>query len=210
MQLRRRPMIRWATKPPRVDPDGLRTASTYNGILPLSEVVDPSGLNLATSFAYNANSDVTSVVDPGGRPFSFSYDGNRNITQVNSPVTGPVTSQVNAQGLPTRVQDALGNVTTFVRDSLGNITREEVFDAASTLLRRKDFSYDANGNKVSEALQRTINGVPSSLITLFSYDTKNRLVSTADAAGGLTRIEYDAAGNETTRIDPLGRRTSFA
>jgi YD repeat-containing protein len=55
----------------RVDPDGLRTASTYNGILPLSEVVDPSGFNLATSFAYNANSDVTSVVDPGGRPFSF-------------------------------------------------------------------------------------------------------------------------------------------
>lgn len=193
----------------RIDPDGLLITSTYNGIMPLSQVVDPSGVNLVTAYTYNARNDITSVVDPAGRTFSLSYNSNGNITQVNTPITGTTTAIFNAQGQPSLIQDILGNTRILTHDSFGNVTREEVFDGSITLLRRTDLTYDANGNKLSETLYRTIDGTLTPLTTQFTYDAANRVIFITDPAGGITGIEYDAAGHETARTNPLGQRTTF-
>jgi YD repeat-containing protein len=192
-----------------IDPDGLRITSTYTGILPLSQVIDPMGINLGTAYAYNARNDVTSVTDPAGRVVSVNYDANGNITGVNTPFTGASTAVANTQGGVIQTQDAGGTRTVLTRDASGNVTREDILDAASILLRRTDSTYDANGNKLSETLHRTIDGSLTLLTTQFTYDAANRVTTITDPTGGITRIEYNAAGQETARINPLGQRTTF-
>jgi RHS repeat-associated protein len=193
-----------------VDPDGRRTNSTYSAELQLTEVVDPTGLNLSSAFAYNAHKDVTSATDPGGRAFTFAYDANGNVTSLSTPLAGGATSVANAQGLPVQNRDALGNTTAMTRDAAGRVTREDVVDAGSVLLRRVDFTYDANGNKTSATLYRTIGAVLTPLTTQYTYDVANRLVAVTDPLGDVVRTEYDVNDRITARIDALGRRTTYS
>ena len=192
-----------------VDPDGLRTAATYSGVNPLTQVVDPTGLNLGTAFAYNARNDVTNATDPGGRTFAFAYDASGNLTGFNTPLAGTGTSVANSRGLPTQNTDALGNQTVMTYDAAGRMTREEMLDAGAVLLRRMDYTYDANGNKTSTTLYRTDAAVPTPLTTQYAYDAANRLIAVTDPLGGISRTEYDANGKVTANTDPLGRRTTF-
>lgn len=106
--------------------------------------------------------------------------------------------------------DALGTTTVLTRDGAGNVVREEILSSASVLLRRTEFAYDAMGNKRSETLFRTIDGVLVPVTTQYGYDASNRLTSITDPLGGTSRSEYDAAGRVSATIDPLGRRTEIA
>ncbi len=191
------------------DPDGRRTSATFNGMLPLTSVKDPGGLAITTSFEYNASRDPTLFTDGAGRDYTFTYDGRGNIVGASIPSVGAATSVVDGRGLALERTDALGNRTTFAYDGAGRVLREEVFEGASTLLRRKEWTYDANGNIATETLYRTIDAVLTPLTTAFTYDAANRIVAVKDAAGGVSRVEYDAAGRETARIDALGRRVTY-
>ncbi len=72
-----------------VDPDGRRTTRTYTGTLPQVTRVDPTGLNLSTTMAYNAGNDITSAIDPGGRAFTFGYDPAGNLVAADLPDSCP-------------------------------------------------------------------------------------------------------------------------
>ncbi|MEO8344112.1 MAG: RHS repeat-associated core domain-containing protein [Betaproteobacteria bacterium] len=193
-----------------VNADGLQTTGTFDGVLPLIRSVDPSGLNLVSTVAYDAKKDVTSVVYPGNRTVAMTHDGNRNITGINSPATGATTSTSDGRGLPMGSVDAMGTTIVLTRDAAGNLVREEVFDAASQLLRRVEFTYDANANLLSETLYRTNSGVLTPLTTMFAYDASNRMVAETDSLGGIRRTEYDSVGRVSAMVDPLGRRTTLA
>ena len=192
-----------------VDPDGLHTAATYNGLLPLTQTVDPTGLNLTTALVYNAQSDPTSVTDPGGRSYTFAYDGGRNMTSISTPLQGAITAVFDGAGLPVSGTDALGTKTVLTHDAYGNVTREDVLDALSSLLKRTDYTYDANGNKMSETRYRTINGVLTPLTWQYTYDAANHMVAVTDPLSRVTRTEYDANGHVTALVNPLGRRTTY-
>lgn len=192
----------------RVDPDGRTVAATFDGILPTTSVVDPAGLALTTTRTYSPAGDPTSITDPGGRALTLSYDARRNVSSVVSPFSPPVTSVANAQGLPVVRSVALGTTTQMTRDALGRVTREDTLDSASSLLRRMDFTWDANGNKLTETLHRTIDGVPTLLTTSYTYDAAGRVLSRTNAAGATTTFEYDLLGQRTAVVDALGRRTT--
>ncbi|MEO8345815.1 MAG: PASTA domain-containing protein, partial [Betaproteobacteria bacterium] len=193
----------------RIDSDGRKSVTTYSGILPLSVTVDPGGLNLTTANTFNGQNDPISVTDPAGRVFSIAYDANRNVTQISTPFAGSVSAVLSSQGLPLSATDALGIKRVSTRDVQGNVTREEVFDATSALLRRMEFTYDANGKKLTETLYRTISGVLTPVTTTYGYDTAGRNTTVTDAAGGITSIEYDVLGRQTALVDSPGRRTTF-
>ncbi|MBK7472839.1 MAG: RHS repeat protein [Betaproteobacteria bacterium] len=191
------------------NPDGVRNTSTFSGVLPLTQTIDPTGLNLTTSFIYNAQSDPTLVTDPAGRGYVLAYDARRNITSISTPLQGTVTAVVDSRGLGVSGTDAIGTTTVLTHDAAGNVTREDVLDVSSILLRRTDFTYDANGNKASEIVYRSISGSLTSLTTQYAYDAANREVAVTDPLGGVSRTEYDANSKVTARIDALGRRTSL-
>ena len=70
--------------------------------------------------------------------------------------------------------DALGTTTSYTYDSAGNETRADVRNAAANLLRRIDHTYDANGNRISETVWRTVGATLTPQTTQFSYDGANR------------------------------------
>ncbi len=193
----------------RVDADGRKTTATFTGRLPLNNVIDPAGLQLTTSYIHNAQSEPTQVTDPGARNYTFAYNGTGNLTGLGTPMAGLMTTTVNARGQGVQGTDALGTTTSASYDAAGNVIREEISTVGAVLLRRTDWAYDANGNKLSETMYRTIGGSLTPLTTRFSYDAANRLVSVTNPLGGITRSEYDAAGRVIAQVDPLGRRTTF-
>ncbi len=192
-----------------VDPDGKRSVASYDGPLPLTQAVDPAGLNLTTSYVYNTKRDPTRLTNASGQNYDFNYDAAGNLTASTNPLSGMTTSTSNAQGLATERIDALGNRTALGYDSYGRLIREDVFQGAATLLRRTDHSYDSNGNRIRSTLFRTIDGTLTPLSTDYGYDAANRLVSVRDPAGGTEGIEYDASGRVTARVDALARRTTI-
>jgi RHS repeat-associated protein len=192
----------------RIDADGLKSTTTFDGILPLTSATDPTGLNLNSAYAYNARKDVTSVTDVGGRNYAFTYDTNGNMTGLNVPANGATTSVSDARGMPISTRNSQGTVTNFTRDGFGRVTREEVLSATNTLLRRTEFTYDDNGKVLTQTLYRTIDGVLTTLTTKFTYDAGGRLTTTTNPLGGVNRTEYDAAGRVAAQVDALGRRTA--
>ncbi len=192
------------------DADGRRRTSTFDRVLPLTETVDPGGLGLTTTFAYNARSDPTRAVDAAGRNFDFGYDASGNVTSASNPLTGSSSATYDGRGLVAERVDALGNHTRFTRDSAGNTISEEVFEGSATLLRRTEHAYDASGRRMRTTLHRTIGGTPTATVTDYMYDAAGRLVGTRDPLGATTRHEYDAAGRMTALVDAQGRRTTYA
>jgi RHS repeat-associated protein len=192
-----------------IDADGIRSAGTWSGNQPLTQVTDPGGLALTTSYVYNGVSDPTLVTDPAGHAYAFTYGANRTATQTTLPGRGTINGTFDSAGKLLTSADALGTTTTYTYDAAGRETRAEVRDASSTLLRRVDHAYDANGNRISESIWRTVSGTLTPFTTQFSYDGASRPVATTDPLGNVSRIEYDANGSVTATVDALGRRTTM-
>ncbi|MFT3791350.1 MAG: PASTA domain-containing protein [Rudaea sp.] len=191
------------------NPDGIATQNTWNGYNPLTQVVDPSGLALTTSYAYDANDNPTRLTDAGGHATTMSYLANGLSPQMSVPGMGTFDGTFDGSGNLATSTDSIGTVKSYSYDSAGNETRADVRDASSNLLSRTDHTYDANGNKLTETVWRTVGGTLTAQTTTFAYDASNRLVATTDALGNVSRTEYDAAGRVTAQVDALGRRTTM-
>jgi RHS repeat-associated protein len=72
------------------------------------------------------------------------------------------------------------------------------------------YTYDANGNRLSETRIRTLpGGGTETLVTQYEYDALNRLVKTTQPDGSTTRTVYNAIGKQSQTLDPLSRVTSY-
>lgn len=191
-----------------IDADGMRTTGAFDRTLPLSVVQDAGGLALTTAYAYDTQNRLTSLVDPAGRTVALAYSAGGGVSGVTVPGSGTIAFATDAMGLPVERIDPLGNRLVLTRDAAGNVVREEHFQGSATLLKRIDFTWDANANMTSRTLHRTVDGASVPLATRYEYDAANRLVARIDARGGTSRIEYDANGREVATIDALGRRTT--
>ncbi|MGR9106365.1 MAG: MopE-related protein [Gammaproteobacteria bacterium] len=191
------------------DPDERRTAATYDGENLLTQILDPLGLALQTSYTYNARGEILSQSDPAGNSTAVTYDTRGNPTRITDSLGNAITIAYDNLGRPIQRTEPLGTVTRFTYDTFGNITREEQQDSLGSILSRRDFTYDANGNQLTETFLRTIDGTLRTLTIGYTYDAKNRRVATVDPEGHISRIEYNALGLESARVDALGHRTTF-
>ena len=193
-----------------VDPDGVRRETSYDSDNPVRQVIDPAGLALATAVDYLAQSRPGSLTNPAGETITLNYDARGNLTRWTEP-DGSVLSLVrDERGRPTATTDPAGLGTTVVHSPTGEVLREERRDGAGRLLARMDYSYDANGNRVTETETRTTGTDVRQVTTSYTFDALNRPIAVRDPAGHVARVEFNALGLESARIDPLGRRTTFA
>jgi RHS repeat-associated protein len=192
-----------------VDPDGIRADGAYEEGNLLEEIVDPAGLRLRTVRTYDARGEMLTQIDPAGTEISFAYDARGNLTGLSGGANGATAITYDAAGQPLTGTDALGNKRRLAYDSSGRVVREEQLDPAGSVLTRLEYTYDANGNRLTATELRTVDGVQQLLTTRFAYDARNRLVASTNPLGGVTRIEYNELGLESARLDALGRRTSF-
>ena len=101
----------------RVDPDGVRRDASFVDRAPVSLALDPSGLNLVTSFAFDVRQQITGTTDPAGRTAIFTYDAQGSLTSATLPGLGLHQFTSNAQGLPVEARNALGTRAVRTRDT---------------------------------------------------------------------------------------------
>ncbi len=136
------------------------------------------------------------VTDPtGGYTTITNYDDRGNpirIDEIYEGATHTTTFEWNAQNLPTKRTDPLGNVWSTSFDTSGNPTR---------------FT-DPDGNVVTYTYADR--GLPLTVtdqggnVTRFVYDDRGLPLTITDSLGRSERFQYDAAGRLTKRTDRGG------
>jgi YD repeat-containing protein len=153
----------------------------------LTQVVDPSGLDLVTRFAYDGEGRRISVTDPAGTVTTYTYDADGNtLTQVQDAGAGH-----------------LNLTTTYTYDGAGKALTVTV--GTGTAVRTTQYVYDA-----LERLSQTIvdpGAGQLALTTSYRYDADNNLISSTEANSNATTFVYDEAGERVFVIDPTGAVT---
>jgi YD repeat-containing protein len=149
------------------------------------------GLQLVTTFAFDANARVLTVTEPGGRVTRTEYDRDGRVAFLYVDYGGPAQRRTdytydaanNELTVTEFAGSSLPRRTRYVYDSFGRRTDEYVADGALNL--RTQYRYDANGNVTRVIDSR---GVSS----WYVYDVQGRRTHSIDGAGGVTQSTYDA------------------
>lgn len=205
----------------RIDANGNRTNyAYYANNWPHTETVDPGGLSLTTTTAYDGAGNIQQVVNPRGNVVVNTYDERNQLLMVVDSV-GKV-AEYQYDGIGNRIVERDGNQGDT--DPLTNDAAPETryaYDAVNRLVKvtdalnhDTDHGYDKNGNliKVTDRLGH---------VTCHTYDNINRRIRTAQLMGGSncavlpstalwTDTEYDAVGNVTRLITARHNSTPAA
>ncbi|MCB5189119.1 hypothetical protein LG198_00020, partial [Methylobacillus arboreus] len=181
---------------------------------------NPTGLNLQTTFTYNALGQQVRVTQGAGTPHAqtveYKYDRlGRRTQEIVDPdgLALKTTYTYSGAHYVMSKTDALGNVTRYTYDA-----NNRVIHTVDALGQVTANTYDGNGNitKVTQyataislaglPLNTPLNDVASRIVanaadrvTQYVYDKDNRLSFTVDANRYVTRHEVDAAGNVVKR-----------
>ena len=170
------------------DRNGNTTTYVYDDQGNITEVTDSKGN--VTQYTYDQFGNETSVTDALGHKTAYEYDRYGNVTKETNALGFSTETTYNADGNPTLVTDELGRVIKSTYDQTGDLT--QITDAMGNTTHA---SYTSKGDiaVLTDQMGNT---------TRFGYQDSNgkRLkVSETNAAGNVTRFEYDKNGNETAR-----------
>jgi len=193
------------TSPPTPDhPAGVTATTTYTngtenfgwGVVPPGLVRSQSPGRGTTWFEYDAAGSVRRRYDPSGQQTVYAYDALGRPTFELVVWTGGI-------ALSTTAYDQAGNVVSETAPAV----QDTAVSPAVTRRRTTTHQYDRNGNRTRTTVADTggsANPTPAR-VTAYVYDAADRLVSTTDPEGGVTRREFDANGNVTRVVDAEGR-----
>src|SRR5579875_599419 len=128
------------------DEQGKARESCTDGLGRLTSVIeDPTGLDYATSYGYDALGNLNSVLEDGSRQRTFTYDSLSQLTQAINPESGTINYAYDANGnltsktAPEPNQTGGATVTTtYAYDALNRLTEKSYSDATPTVY----FNYD--------------------------------------------------------------------
>lgn len=190
------------------DADGHLVAYTYDaGGRVLTQTVDPNGLKLVTTYAYNGRGLVVTEVDPNGVETTYGYDGNGNLSQktvdagqadaVQASYYYSDRNEVTETQLYRSTDNQYEN-TYENYDELGRLVNE-YGDIGGTSI---SYAYDADGN-VIDKLVGDYGDPNDAKNTYYFYDEAGELVYSVDhqgsgamdwTGGAVTRNWYNADG----------------
>lgn len=201
------------------------TAYTYDagGNYP-TNVVDPLGE--ASSYAYDADGNLTSSTDPAGGVVQMGYDSNNRLTSHTDANGGVTRFNYDQVGSGVTVRDARSAspsdntyATTFGYDAIRHRTAETdplghttaySYDKAENLTKVANpsssnvaYSYDGAGKPTTKAIS------DSGAAYTYGYDPAGKLASVTDQAGRVSHYTYDAANRLTSASDPWGYQQSL-
>lgn len=171
-----------------VDPTGVRTEYQLSPITgsTSSVSVDPSGLDLVTSYTYDVWGNQHTVRDPENRLTRSFFDCERRARATVPPNPG-----AGGQNLPSILvdydQDGRTIALKKVSGSVSSLECNSGGINAATILQTWSSEYFASGR-----LSKEID--PEAAETSYTYDLLDRLENVQDPDGRETETEYDAAG----------------
>lgn len=191
------------------------------------EIIDPNGL--VTTLVYDDRQRLTSRT-VGAETTGYTYDNVGQLTRVTFPDASYVEYVYDAAHRLTEVRDNLGNKIVYALDAMGNRTREDVYDASSTLVATRSHEYNSVNRKVKDiggtspatqivqygydpqgnltSIDGPLAGSPNDL-TVLAYDALNRLKQVTDALSGVAAYGYDALDQLASVTDPRGLATAY-
>ena len=188
------------------------------------KTAETNPLNQSTTYAYDANNNLTATTNAVGSAASATYNGyGQPLITFDAPsfgttntydVNGNLISVVNALNVTTAYgYDVQGNqiaatnayglpeqsVTVNAYNQFGWLTNTATGASAAS------YTYDDNGNKLTETKTRTAGGV----LTQWQYDAANRPTATIDALNNTNLVAYNGLGKQSQTTDALGHVTQF-
>jgi RHS repeat-associated protein len=143
----------------------------------------------AANFSYDARDQLVKLTRSNGITSRYTYDMAKRLLSI---------SHSGGEGIQialTYAYDPVGNRSLFSTNVVEPQAVSNKFDAGYRLVQSgtASFTYDDNGNLTSMT--------DSGGATTYSWDSRNRLVSTAAPSGQMTAFLYDFAGNLIARTD---------
>ena len=167
---------------------------------------ESDGLGLRRRASFDARGRMLSETDGNGAVTEYEYDALDRRIRTVLPATAAGAAEMTVEfqdGARKRIEtDALHHATTFELDLMGRET-----GIVNALGKRRDMSYDENGNLLSETDFR-------GNTTTYVYDDANRVERKTEPEGKVTAFTHDALGNVLTQDVSRGgaaelRRTEF-
>jgi RHS repeat-associated protein len=193
------------------DADSRTIASVYDGNQLVQQTWYNPGGSVANvlNWSYDADGNVLSAGNNAGT-YAMTYDGNQLITQT-TPSGLTLTYGYDQDGDVTSIADSQGGLTTMTYNALGQVVTKTYQDATTQL--RADYTYDQDGNVLTEARYSNLAGTQLVARTQYGYDG-NELTSivTTDSAGNTIasyNYTYDTAGWLISETDN-GVTTNYA
>ena len=187
----------------------------------LTKITD--GSNLATSYAYDAASKLTSRTLPNSVVTTYTYDGLDRLTRLkdakNNTVIADNNYTYNTAGQITQNIDQSGTHA-YGYDALDRLT-----SATYTGTAPESYAYDSVGNRTSSQRSATYSYQPFNRLTATSgasylYNNNGNMISKADSSGTtqfawdfenrLTQVVTPSSGSVSYKYDALGRRIQSA
>ena len=192
---------------------------SYNAAGQTKTVTDPNGH--VTSFAYDARGGLASVTNALGQITAYSHDADGRPVTLNDPngLVSVITYTPRGKIASSTVGQELTTFSYSPNNQLQSVTRPDgallnyTYNAAHQLTAITDifgnhinYTLDAMGNRTGVQVTDAANHVVRSHTS--AYDAISRLTQSIGSQGQSTHVQYDANGNVTEIIDPLGNAQS--
>jgi RHS repeat-associated protein len=182
----------WSTPGETVitDPNSNVITDTFDPTLRLISSTDASGTAIAatTSYAYDANGNLTSVTDPNLHETTYTYDSANNRLTQTQPGSRTTTWTYDTSRDVTSMEDPTGLTTTYTYTS-GKLTEvSRPLDETHTQETTYAYTDSSDPGAVTAVTD------PDTHTTSYAYDSHGNLTSVTDANGNETTYTYDADG----------------
>ena len=192
--------------PPRPTPAGLPPGTrvierTYDNLDRIETETVPleNGSTATIRYSYYNDGKRRTVTDALGRVTLYEYEGRGNLQRVTTnqglPDEHVVTYDYWPDNLLRSITRPNGTVTSYDYDRADRL-RSVVVRLASSVLLSHEYTYDANGNRLTQV--ETNGGAPET--TTYTYDDLNRLSSVTYPDDTSATYSYDAVGNRISEV----------